>query len=146
MVAIGHARLEARAHAGLQQMFARVVNQGDLALENENKLVLILMPVAVRGPGAGSQGREVHPKLRQVKNIPQAPASRGPTSGPPIPAGKHCRSVGVTVFGSSVGGLRHTASAFALASICAMASVTASKVKSVEACRALKSRTGMKAS
>ena len=73
MVAIGHARLEARAHAGLQQMFASVIDQGDLALDNENKLIFIVMPVAVGRPCTGSQGREIYPKLRQIKNIPQRP-------------------------------------------------------------------------
>ena len=73
MVAIGHARLEARAHAGFQQVFARVIDQGDFALKNENKLILVVMPVAVGRPGAGSQCSEVHPKLRKIKNIPQRP-------------------------------------------------------------------------
>ena len=73
MMAIGYARLEARAHSRLQQVFARVIDQGNLALYNENEFIFMLMPVAMGGPGARSQGCQVHAILREAKEVPKGP-------------------------------------------------------------------------
>ena len=50
MMAIANTRLEARAHAGLQQMLARIVNQRDFTLNNKDEFILILVPMAVGRP------------------------------------------------------------------------------------------------
>src|SRR5689334_17345538 len=63
--------------AWLEHDLAAVLAQNDLALEHIDKLVFLLMPVTLRGGGAGFQGADVDTEMRKPGGA-RKPLARAP--------------------------------------------------------------------
>ena len=68
-MAVRHAGLEAGGVAGAKDGLALVLDQHELAFEHDDELVLVLVPVPLRGRRAGLQPHEVDAELRQPGRI-----------------------------------------------------------------------------
>src|SRR5262249_22051126 len=69
VVAVRDAGLEARAVARLEQRLTAVLDQGNLAFEHEDELVLLLVPVAQRRGGARLEPREIDAELGEPRDV-----------------------------------------------------------------------------
>src|SRR5262249_10028096 len=69
MMAVGDAGLEARRIAGSQQSLATVLDQRQLAFEDVDEFVLLLMPMAQRRGGAGLEPGEVDTELGEPGDV-----------------------------------------------------------------------------
>lgn len=63
-----NARLESCRIARAQRV-AAILDQHRFAFENENELVFVLAPVAVRGGGARLQPRQIDAELREPRRL-----------------------------------------------------------------------------
>src|SRR5262249_5083279 len=66
------AGLEARAVARLEQRLTAVLDQGNLAFEHEDELVLLLVPVAQRRGGARLEPREIDAELGEPSDVAES--------------------------------------------------------------------------
>jgi hypothetical protein len=71
VMAVRAAGREGGAIAGAHQGLALVGDEGQLAGHDHHELVLVRMPVALRGGGAGLQLHQVDAKLRDAAGVPQ---------------------------------------------------------------------------
>ena len=86
-VAVGVAGLPGGAVAGVERVFALVLEEGELALGDHDELVLGLVPVAERGAGAGFQRDQVGAELSEAGGVAEA---EGGAAG-------HLRGIGLGV-------------------------------------------------
>ncbi len=70
VVAVGFARLEAGAVARAQHLFARIGDQHHLALDHEDELFVVAVPVSLAGPGARLDDGVIDPELGQAGGAP----------------------------------------------------------------------------
>src|ERR1043166_2694075 len=68
-MAVGHTGLEPGGIARAQQRLALVIDQYDLALDDEYEFVLVLMPMTLRRGGARLEPGEVDPELSQPRRV-----------------------------------------------------------------------------
>ena len=73
MVPDRNARFERRRFAGAQDALAAVFDQRRLAFEHEQKFILVLVPMAMRGRRAGLEARQVDAELRKPPRIAERP-------------------------------------------------------------------------
>ena len=71
MMGVGLAMPPARRIAGAQQVFAVIVDDGRLTIEDVEKFVLCLMPMPVRGHTAGGQRLQMDAELGQPARVGQ---------------------------------------------------------------------------
>ena len=69
MVAIRVPGREARGHARAQDLLAGTRHEGQLAFHHVDQLVLVAVPVALRGPATGRQLDQIDPELGQPGGI-----------------------------------------------------------------------------
>jgi hypothetical protein len=69
LMAVGDAGLEAGGIARAQQRLALVLDQYNLALEDKDEFVLILVPMTLRRGGARFEAREVDAELGQPHRV-----------------------------------------------------------------------------
>jgi len=60
-----------RRHAGLQHLRSRVGDEGQFALQHVDELVLVAVPVALRGQGTRRQAHQVHAEVVEAEGIAQ---------------------------------------------------------------------------
>ena len=71
VMAVAPAGRKARDHAGPHRLLAGVCQQDELAVDDEDELVLVAVPVALRRPAAGRQMHEVDAELGEPEGIAQ---------------------------------------------------------------------------
>ena len=79
VMSVGDAGPEAGAIAAAQHLLAIVSDQRHLALEYEDKLILLRVPMTLARPGPRRQAQQVHAKLRQFSGVAQPSANPFPT-------------------------------------------------------------------
>jgi hypothetical protein len=102
MMAIMDSGLEAGAISGTENLFSRVRDQHELALEHVHELIFGGMPMPLAGPGAGLQAQEVDSEVGQPGGIPDslapAPGARVVEWGGVAGAGNHGHIVKIDSF------------------------------------------------
>src|SRR5262245_21476475 len=149
---VGLAGWKACRHARSEELVPGISDECNLPFQDVDELILMRVPVALRGPAAGGKGHEIDPELGDAESIVQrtflaaperlaelrgidaAASRRHPHRIEPGPA----RFFGLLHrWPQADSALAWVACSFRLASIWAIASSTASNTRSVEACCAL---------
>ena len=73
MMAVARVLGKGGAVAGPQQRFALVLDEHDFAVDNEDELIFVAMPVPLRRPLAGRQAREVDAEILEAARIAEPP-------------------------------------------------------------------------
>jgi hypothetical protein len=72
MMTVMNSGFESGAIAGPKNLFTRVRDQHELALENIYELIFGGMPMPLAGPGAGQQAQEIDSEVGQPGGIPDS--------------------------------------------------------------------------
>src|SRR5215472_6286763 len=73
MMAVGIARLEGRTFAGAQDLLSAIGDEGQLALQHHDELILMAVPVPLARPDARGNAGEIDPEGGEPGGASQAP-------------------------------------------------------------------------